>query len=338
MASIVGVITTAHGPQLHTTPDKWLLRLESDRKRKHPFRGGVYSFDELIELRKGEGLAEKSSMPAMEANHAACELATEQLAEAFDAMKADVAVIFGNDQHEIYGDDLSPPYMVYYGDKIPHFPASEEGRALMPPGVREGEAGHAPDSYREYDCQSDLARHIISTLIEAEFDVTVSPELPSHNPRTNGVSHAFGHIYRQVMRDKVIPSVPIYQNTFFPPNQPSARRSYNFGKTVGRAIRSWKSDARVVVFGSGGMSHFVIDEDWDHRFMRAMREKDGAFLKSIPISELQSGTSEMKSWISAAGVMEELDTEMHEIAYVPCYRSEAGTGTAQGMYWWDVKN
>jgi len=338
MAKIVGVITTAHGPQLHTTPDQWLLRLPADKGRKHPFRGKVYTFDELVELRKDEGLAEKSSMAAMQRNWQLCHDASARLAEAYAAFNADVAVIFGNDQHEIYGDDLNPPYMVYYGDKIPHHPASDEGRALMPPGVAEGEAGHAPDTYLEYDGQPELARHIIAELIAAEFDVTVSPKLPSHNPRTNGVSHAFGHIYRQVMLDKVIPNVPIYQNTFFPPNQPTARRSYNFGKTVGRAIRSWKSDARVVVFGSGGMSHFTIDEDWDHRFMRAMREKDADFLMNIPLADLQAGTSEMKSWISAAGVMEELETEMHEIAYVPCYRSAAGTGTAQGMYWWGVKN
>lgn len=338
MAKIVGVITTAHGPQLHTTPEQWLLRLESDKKRIHPFRGQKLSFDELVELRKDEGLAEKSSMESMIKNHALCEAATEKLAEAYDAMNADVVVILGNDQHEIYGDDLNPPYMVFYGDKIPHFPATAEGLALMPPGVREGEPGHAPESYREYDCQSDLALHIISELVDAEFDITVSPKLPSHNPRTNGVSHAFGHIYRQVMRDNVIPSVPIYQNTFFPPNQPTARRSYNFGKTVGRAIRSWKSDARVVVFGSGGMSHFVIDEEWDHRFMQAMREKDREFLQTVPLADLQSGTSEMKSWISAAGVMEELETEMHEVGYIPCYRSEAGSGTAQGMYYWEVKD
>lgn len=338
MARIVGVITTAHGPQLHTTPDQWLLRLASDKARRHPFKGGLYSFDELVALRRDEGLAEKSSMEAMVRNHHLCNAATERLADAYDAMNADVAVIFGNDQHEMYGDDLMPPYMVYYGDRIPHFPATEEGRNLLPPGIKEGEHGHAPDEYREYVCQSDLSRHIIAELIEADFDVTVSPKLPSHNPRTNGVSHAFGHIYRQIMRDRVIPNVPIYQNTFFPPNQPTARRSFNFGKAVGRAIRSWKSDARVVVFGSGGMSHFTIDEDWDHRFMRAMREKDREFLQNIPLAELQSGTSEMKSWISAAGVMDELETEMHEIAYVPCYRSAAGTGTAQGMYWWDVKD
>jgi OH-DDVA oxygenase/3-O-methylgallate 3,4-dioxygenase len=35
--------------------------------------------------------------------------------------------------------------------------------------------------------------------------------------------------------------------------------------------------------------------------------------------------------------MEPMPTEFHEVAYVPCYRSEAGTGTAQGMYWWGVK-
>jgi hypothetical protein len=338
MAKIVGFICTAHGPQLHTTPDKWLLRVQSDRTRMHPFRGGVYSFDQLCELRKDENLAERSTMAAMTANYEKCHIASERLADAFDAMKADVAIIFGNDQHEIYGEDLSPPYMIYYCDKIRHNPATEEGRRLMPPGVAEGEAGHAPEEYREYDTVPELAKHIIGNLVENEFDITVSPKLPTHNPRTTGISHAFGHIYRQVMRDKVIPNVPIYQNTFFPPNQPTARRSYKFGQVVGEAIRSWNSDARVVVFGSGGMSHFTIDEDWDARFMQAMREKDAEFLKNIPLSELQSGTSEMKSWITTAGVMEAYDTEFHEVAYVPCYRSPAGTGTAQGMYWWGVKS
>lgn len=337
MAQIVGCITTAHGPQLHTEPRQWLLRVKSDQARKHPFRDAVYSFDELVELRKSENLAERCTMEAMTAAYHACHAATEKLANAYAAMKPDVAVIFGNDQHEIYGDDLSPPFMVYYGDKILHHPASQEGRKLMPPGIAEGESGHAPDSLREYPAVPELAKHIIGTLIERDFDVTVSPQLPSHNPKTTGISHAFGHIYRQVMRDAVIPNVPIFQNTFFPPNQPSARRSYEFGRTVGDAIRSWKSDARVVVFGSGGMSHFVIDEEWDRRFMNAMRDKDAAYLTGIPLRQLQSGTSEMKSWISVAGLMEALQTEFHEVAYVPCYRSAAGTGTAQGMYWWGVE-
>ena len=113
-----------------------------------------------------------------------------------------------------------------------------------------------------------------------------------------------------------------------------ARRSYDFGLQVGEAIRSWDSDMKVVVFGSGGMSHFCIDEAWDKKFMDAMVCGDIAYLKSIPLDELQAGNSEMKTWISLAAVMEPMNMDFHEIDYVPCYRSLAGTGTAQGFYYW----
>ena len=115
----------------------------------------------------------------------------------------------------------------------------------------------------------DLGVHIIKTLTEHDFDVAASKVWPEH--ARNGASHAFGHIYRQVMRDNVVPNVPIYQNTFFPPNQPSARRSYQFGQIVKKAIDSWESDKRVAVFASGGMSHFVIDEEFDRKFVAALK-------------------------------------------------------------------
>lgn len=336
MAKIIAAMATAHGPQLHTTPDQWLLRTEFDRRAKHPFRGGVYSYDELLEMRKDEEIADKCSPEGMADAHARCQTAMAEMADIWEGIDADVAVILGNDQQEIYGDDLNPVFMIYYGDTIPHHPSSDEGRAMLPPGIVEAEPGHAPDHLIEQPAQPDLARHLITSLVEAEFDVTGSPKLPTHNPKSTGVSHAFGHIYRKVMRDKVIPNVPIYQNTFFPPNQPSARRAYNFGKAVGDAIRSWDSDLKVAVFASGGMTHFAIDEEFDQRFVRALREKDAEYLSSIPLSTLQSGTSEFKTWISLAGVLEAENAEMHEIGYIPCYRTPAGTGTAQGMYWWDV--
>ena len=61
MAKIVLTMATTHGPQLHTTPDEWLLRIPADKSAKHPYRDGVYTFDELVKLRASEGLAEKSS-------------------------------------------------------------------------------------------------------------------------------------------------------------------------------------------------------------------------------------------------------------------------------------
>ena len=39
---------TTHGPQLHTTAEQWALRLPADKKNMHPYRDGVYSFDDLV--------------------------------------------------------------------------------------------------------------------------------------------------------------------------------------------------------------------------------------------------------------------------------------------------
>jgi hypothetical protein len=47
----------------------------------------------------------------------------------------------------------------------------------------------------------------------------------------------------------------------------------------------------VAVFASGGMSHFVIDEEFDRKFVGALKSRDKYHLTSIPLKDLQSGTS-----------------------------------------------
>src|SRR4029078_9192619 len=223
-----------------------------------------------VEMRKPEGLDKKSSMDAQHGYHARCDAAMAKLADKWDEVKPDVAVILGNDQDEVYEtDQLNPAFMVFYGDVIPNYPQSEEDRASLPPGIAEAEHGHATDVYTEYQGLPDLGQHIIKTLVENEFDVTASKVWPKH--ARNGASHAFGHIYRQVMRDQVVPNVPVYQNTFFPPNQPTDKRSYRFGQIVRQAIDSWQSDKKVAIFASGGMSHFVIDEQFDRSFVNGLK-------------------------------------------------------------------
>ena len=336
MAKIVLAMATTHGPQLHTTVEQWSLRVKADKSRRHPFRNGEYSFDELVALRRAEGLDRKSTFEAMTAYHKRCHVAMDKLADKWAEVGADVAVLLGNDQTEIYDtDSLNPAFMVFYGDAIPHYPANAEWQKKMGPGTAEAEMGHATPQRTQYKGCPALGQHIIETLCRHEFDVASSKVWPKD--ARNGASHAFGHIYRQVMRDQVAPNVPVFQNTFYPPNQPTAKRAYDFGSVVKTAIESWDSNARVAVFASGGMSHFVIDEAFDQRFVAALAAKDKAALTAIPLAELQSGTSELKSWITLAGVLETMQTEMHELDYVPCYRSPAGTGTANGFYWWDVR-
>ena len=335
MAEIVLGMWTSHGPTLSTTPEQWLARVVADKKRKHPFRCNTYSFDELVELRQDENLREKWSLDERENRHAACQAAIRVMADKFAEVAPDVCVIMGNDQNEVFLDKLRPPLAVYAGETLWDEPTPPEKIPLMAPGIHAAESGHRPPEYQEYPALPELADHIIDTGIAAQFDVTRMTELPSHeNHWATGVPHAFGFIYRKIMRDQVVPNVPVITNTFFPPNQPTAKRMFDIGRMVGEAIRTWDSAQRVAVFGSGGMSHFVIDEEFDRMIFEALRNRDADTLTGIDERYFQSGTSELKNWIAAAGILFGTDLSGDVVDYVPCYRSDAGTGTANGFVFW----
>ena len=337
MAEIVLGMWTTHGPTLSTTPEEWLLRLPSDHANKaHWYKTGRYDFDTLIELRKGEGLAEKSSLPERTKRHDACRAAIDTMAAVYAEVKPDVAVIFGNDQSELFNDTLLPAFTVFNGPTIWNEPSSDEQAAKHPPGIHAAEWGHKPSAYTEYPGHPELANYLIGDLTANSFDITRANTLPKLDDHWHsGIGHAFGFVYRQIMRDQVVPHVPIITNTFFPPNQPTARRCFEMGRTVGRAIKAWKSDARVAIFGSGGMSHFVIDEELDAKIFAALAARDAETLCGISEDLLQSGSSELKNWIAAAGAMFETELSGDVVDYQPCYRSEAGTGTANGFLSWN---
>lgn len=88
------------------------------------------------------------------------------------------------------------------------------------------------------------------------------------------------------------------------------------------------------MFGSGGLTHFTIDEEFDKALYRAMLGRDKEFLCSVPQTTLMQGTSEIRNWIAAAGALFETELAGSAIDYIPCYRTEAGTGTAQGFMVW----
>ncbi len=180
----------------------------------------------------------------------------------------------------------------------------------------------------------ELGQRVIGALMAEEFDVSISAKLPTGPRGSADIPHAFGFVYERIMKGKVVPNLPLFTNTFYPPNQPSAKRCYRFGEIVGNAIASWNSDVRVAVFGSGGLSHFAVNEPFDKEVIAAVRSGDKAKLTSLPHELLQEGTSEIKNWVPLAAVMSQTKLAPNFIDYVPCYRSEAGTGNAMAFMYW----
>jgi 3-O-methylgallate 3,4-dioxygenase len=141
------------------------------------------------------------------------------------------------------------------------------------------------------------------------------------------------------MKHKVTPNVPVMINTHYPPNRPAVGRCIDIGRALAKAIASWPGDASVALVASGGMTHYAIDETFDRMVLDAMAAGDDARLRRIDESMFASGgTAEVKSWMPVYGAMSQIGAAMTLVDYVPCYRSEAGTGNAMGFVYWDAAN
>ena len=336
MADIVLGLWTTHGPQLSTTPEEWMLRVPADKVRNHWFEGESYPFDALAEMRRDENLAEQITFEARTASHAACQVAIAKLAEIWAAAKPDVCVIFGNDQRELMLPSLQPAFTVFYGDSFWNGPAPQERSKNLPVGIREAEWANRPDKWTEYRALPDLAKNLIERGLDEAWDFTASNEWPEHKPEHHhiGTPHAFAYILRRVMQDRAVPTLPIITNTFFPPNQPRPWRCFQLGELVYKVLDEWNEDVRVAVVGSGGMSHFVINEEFDAQMLQAIQSRDATYLKTVNPNMMKDGTSELLNWISASGCLFQTELSGDVVDYIPCYRTEAGTGTAQGFLTW----
>ncbi len=329
MAKIVIGMGSSHGPMLSTPPEQWSQRAIFDRGVRHPWKGRMWSFDELVAARR-EGQFERQIAPELwRSRHAACRAAIAKLARVFAETAPDLVVIVGNDHMEMFDESTVPAFSVFWGDELINNPWSAEREAKAAIGTLIAVPGHIPPGGAHYPCAPALGRHIIESLIAQSFDVAAMKRLPGEE-----TPHAFGFVYRQIMGDRLLPCVPLALNTYYPPNQPTIRRAYDFGKALARAIETWPGAERIALIASGGLSHFVIDESIDQTFIEAMRSRRIDALAALGEATFQSGTSEIKNWVPVAGAMAELGFDFTLVDYVPCYRSIAGTGNAMGFVYW----
>ena len=329
MGRVVLALGSSHSPQLSTPADLWLSHGEGDRRNPGLIdsTGTHRTYQELLEMAPAT-ISQEIASDRIERRHEANQSAINRLSKTYADASLDVLVIIGDDQAEMHLDDNRPAIMVYRGDEFvngqAHFTPD------TPPARRASAWGwFEPDGDRAYPVASDLGLHIIEHLRDQEFDIAHSNRMPEHRPT---MGHAYSYTYRRIMQDNIIPTVPVMVNTYYPPNQPTPNRCYQLGRQIRAAVESWSEDTRVGIIASGGLSHFVIDEELDGVVMKALRDGDSETLVNLPRERLNSGTSEIRNWIVMADAAEGLDHQWSD--YVPGYRTPAGTGCAMGFGVW----
>jgi hypothetical protein len=340
MAKLVMGIGTSHSPMLSLPHEHWPLMGERDKGNKElvaPPDGELLSYEQLLE-RADRSIAKELTPDVFRAKWERCQNAIATLGQTLAEARPDAVIIISDDQEEMLFEDNMPALAVYWGDSIRLIPWKTPESASL---VTKKTAWGYGDVEMDVPVASGLAKHLIESLVDQEFDVahlrylkdeyggSVGPagyikDRQVTEKRRFGLPHGWAFVIKRLMNNKPFPIVPVIQNTCYPPNQPTPRRSYAMGRALRQAIESWDSGKRVVVMGSGGLSHFVVDEELDQMVLKGFKEKNAEMLCNLPRHRIQSAASEIRNWVATAGASEELDFRL--VDYVPVRRSLAGTG------------
>jgi len=323
MAEIVLGVGTSHSPSLSMGPEWW------ERHGTHfdPMLEGITDFDERC-ANAPAWLRAELDEAVFRRKHEATAAAIDALGAALRASRADVVVVIGDDQKEMFPPDELPALALFTGDRLIDLP--DPNLTKLPPSIQAAQwALHGPEP-SEWPASHALGDHLARELVASDFDVFALGKHPAQ--RTLG--HAFTFVFRRLYKGGAAPAmVPIFLNTYYPPTQMRAERCWRLGRAIRRAIDGWESDARVAVVGSGGLSHFMLDPDLDHRVLDALRAYDAGAIARIPEATFRSGTSEIKNWIVAGAALEGF--AMRLVDYVPAYRTGAATGIGLAFALWE---
>jgi 3-O-methylgallate 3,4-dioxygenase len=319
MAEITLGIGTSHSPML-STPSEALAGLgDLDRGRLAEFAGKARENAAWI----GRELAPEVTR----ARHEATQAAIQQLRGVLAEEAPDALVVIGDDQDEWFSADNQPALCIYWGETVENLPPPIE---RVPPLRQLSYWGFYGDgTNRSFPVDAALGKYLVETLTrEHDFDVAHVRVQPRHGP----FGHAWNFVHQRIMGERIVPIVPVMLNTYYPPNQPTPRRCHQLGRAIRQAVEAWPSGKRVGIVASGGLSHFFVDEELDRHVLQILAKKDADALSALPAAKLESGNSEIRNWITAAGALEHL--QMQLVDYVPSYRSEAGSGVGMAFAVW----
>src|SRR5665213_1610296 len=225
--------------------------------------------------------------------------------------KPDVVILVYNDHASAFSLEIIPTFALGCAES---FAIADEGWGPRPVPVVQG--------------HPDLAWHIAQSVILDEFDLTIVNKMEVDHGLTVPLSLMFGQ-----PKTWPCPVIPLCVNVIqYPP--PTGHRCYMFGKAIRRAVESFDKDLRVVIFGTGGMSHQLqsgragfINKEFDKRFLDAMAPHPEELVKIDPLTYLREAGSEgieLVMWLVMRGALDDDAKEVYRFYRVPASNTACG--------------
>lgn len=229
--------------------------------------------------------------------------------------KPDAAVLIFNDHVTTFFFDMYPTFAL-----------------SVAPEHRIADEGFGPRPLAPIPGDPDLAWHVAHSLVDDEFDITLCQDMPLDHGALTPISA----LWPDRSAAWPCPVLPIAVNVLqFP--VPSPRRLFRLGQAIRRAVESYPGDGRVVVLGTGGLSHQLHGERfgyrnrrWDDEFLDLL-ERDPEQLASLRLQDyIERGGAEgaeVIMWLAMRGALSPTVRCVHRNYHAPLH-----TGFAQVIY------
>jgi protocatechuate 4,5-dioxygenase, beta chain len=225
--------------------------------------------------------------------------------------KPDVAIVVYNDHGLNFFLDKVPTFALGCADIYEN---ADEGWALKPVAPFKGDAA--------------LSWHIAESLVEQEFDICTCQEMKVDHGFVNPIRALYG-------THEVWPvtTIPLAVNTVQHP-VPTAARCYKLGQALRRAVESYEEDLKVVVFGTGGLSHQLqgeraglIDVEFDLECMDRIAS-DPEWMTKFSNTDImrRAGTEGIETimWLVMRGALQPGVKIIHKHYHAPISNTGAG--------------
>ena len=226
--------------------------------------------------------------------------------------KPDVAVVFYNDHG-----------LNFFLDKLPTFAV---GTAVQ---YRNEDEGWGIPVSRSISGDPELSWYLINALVADEFDITMCQDMLVDHAVTIPLALMWpGEKWQGI---KI---VPVSINTVQHP-LPSLSRCFKLGRSIGRAVDNYGKDLRVMMVGTGGLSHQLdgkragfINREFDKLCMdKIVSEPETLTRYSIHDLVAEAGAQgvEFLNWMAMRGALTGAITEVHRNYHIPISNTAAAT-------------